>query len=444
MSAAAALPQPGARRPAPPHLRRVPTTRENSDLAVGGALPDGHERPATQGRWRSVLRASLGPGQFRADRRTTLLAVATTLMNHTDWDTGTSRPTWAVLIDRCQRITGRGSRSTIARAIATLIKLKLIARIAGGRIGCYTPDGCRARSDSKGPCLHPEGRCAPHEAAVYVLIVPTRLRSVPNNAVVEAASAVDGNDTPPPREVSVAHPVRAHARQKTQSEPLRGTHHEAPAQAPATQVIPNRHDPLWPARATTGSQGARFAASVELQRRLPVLRQISTRDVRSCLREFFLAGWTVQDIEHALDWRPDGTRWPHDGADGIGPYRVRGWLAHRLKPWTTDGTPRRSFTQQADADRAHRRAVDQARREREQAERATHPPVPATSNAAYQAMKTHLRHINRGAAYLPDCPACRTTDETECPLPLAKTSVPAPTLTPTVQDRHTSPLTPGG
>lgn len=106
-----------------------------------------------------------------------------------------------------------------------------------------------------GPCLDPEG-CAPYEAAVYVLIVPTRLRSVPNDQVATAASSVDGNETPPLREVSVAHPVRAHARQKTQSEPLRGTHHEAPAQAPATQVIPNRHDPLWPARATTGSQGA--------------------------------------------------------------------------------------------------------------------------------------------------------------------------------------------
>lgn len=412
MSAAAALPQPGEGRPAPPHLRRIPTARETSDLAIGGVVPAGYERPATQGRWRSVLRATLGPGQYRADRRATLLAVATTLMNHADWDTGTSRPTWKVLIDRCQRITGHGSRSTIDRAIRTLIELKLIARVAGGRLGCYTPEGCRARSRSKGPCLDPDG-CAPHEAAVYVLIVPTRLRSVPNHAVTAAASSVDGNDTPPLRDVSVAHPVRAHASQKPKSEPLRGTH-PVPAQAPATaQVIPNRHDPLWPAWATTGSQGARYAASVELQRRLPVLRQISTRDLRSCLRAFWLAGWTVQDVHHAIERRPDGTRWPHDGADGIGPYAVRGWLAYRLKPWTTEGTPRRSFTQQADADRAHRRAVDQARRERDQAHLAAHPPVPATSNADYRAARAHLRHTNRGSSYQADCPTCQVVDDTD-------------------------------
>lgn len=414
MSAAAPIPQPREPRAAPPHLRRIPTARETTDLAVAGVLPAGHERPATQGRWRSVLRATLGPGQFRADRRATLLAVATTLMNHADWDTGTSRPTWAVLVDRCQLITGHGSKATIARAIATLIELKLIARVAGGRIGCYTPNGCRARSRSKGPCLHPDGGCAPHEAAVYALIVPTRLRSVPNNAIVAAASAVDGNATPPHRDVSVAHPVRAHARQKTNSEPLRGTHLQVPAQAPATaQFIPNRHEPLWPASATTGSQGARFAASAELQRRLPVLRQISTRDLRSCLRAFWLAGWTVLDVRHAIERRPDGTRWPHDGANGIGPYAVRGWLAHRLAPWTTEGTARRSFTQQAAADLAHRRAVDRAHQEREQAERAASgPPTPAPTVGTYAAAKAHLRHTTRGAPYQANCSVCQPNEST--------------------------------
>lgn len=388
--------------PQPKRLRRVCTTREATNLVVAGGLPDGYERPADQARWRDHLRAALGPGQFRVDRHATLTAVATALMQHADWDTLTTRPTWAVLIDHCRERTGHGSRRTIARAIATLIELQLIARVAGGRRGCYTPEGCRARSHSRGHCLAPE-TCPASEAAVYVLIVPTRLRLVPDQRAVAGAHPVDTNGTPPPREVSEAHPVRAHARRKDQPEPLRGTDFRGPAQAPATsQFIPNRHDPMWPGWATTGSQGARFAAAAELQRRLPVLRQISTRDVRSCLRAFFLAGWTVRDIEHALDWRPDGTRWPHDGADGIGPTMVRGWIRYRLAPWTTEGTPRRSFSQRAEAERAHQQAIERVRREREQAYRTT---VVATPPAEYRQARAHLTHLRWGRSE-PGCPHC--------------------------------------
>lgn len=388
--------------PQPKRLRRVCTARETTNLVVAGGLPDGYERPADQARWRDHLRATLGPGQFRADRNATLTAVATALMRHADWDTLTTRPTWAVLVDRCRASTGHGSRRTIARAIATLIELQLIARVASGRRGCYTPEGCRARSHSRGPCLAPD-TCPASEAAVYVLIVPTRLRAVPDHQVTDASQPVHGNGTPPPRDMTVGHPVRAHARLKDHQEPLRGADFRGPAQAPATsQFIPNRHDPMWPGSATTGGQGARFAASAELQRRLPVLRQISTRDVRSCLRAFFVAGWTVRDIEHALDWRPDGTRWPHDGADGIGPTMVRGWIRYRLAPWTTEGTPRRSFSQQAEAERAHQQAVERVRREREQAYRAT---VVATPPAEYRQARAHLTHLRWGRSE-PGCPHC--------------------------------------
>lgn len=431
MTASAALPHSPAPRPEPTRLRRVSTARETAHLVVAGGLPDGYERPADQGRWRDHLRVTLGPGQFRADRRATLVAVATALMRHADWDTLTTRPTWAVLVDRCRESAGHGSRRTIARAIATLIELQLIARVASGRRGCYTPEGCRARSRGRGPCLAPD-TCPASEAAVYVLIVPTRLRAVPDHQVADASHPVDTNGTPPPGEVSEAHPVRAHARLKDQNEPLRGTDFRGPARAPATsQAIPNRHEPLWPAWATTGSQGARFAASAELQRRLPVLRQISTRDVRSCLRAFFLAGWSVRDVEHALDWQPDGSRWPHDGANGIGPTMVRGWIRHRLTPWTTEGTPRRSFSQQAEAERAHQRAVERVRREREQAHQAT---VAATPPAQYRQAREHLKHV-RWSRPEPGCPQC--LDEPSEVAPTLNTHTPARgSAMPTTSSHH--------
>ena len=375
---------------APRRLRRVNIARETSDRTVAAVLPEGYVRPATQLQWRTVMRDVLDVAPLRTDRHATLVAVATALMSWADWDSLTTRPTWAKLIEYCQHATGRGSRATIARAIATLIKLKLIARVAHGRKGCYAPG---------------DPTNNPNEAAVYVLLVPGQLRAVPRDAAVHTsqdASAVDGNETPPvSRSVSFAHPARA--RGDLRSEPLRGPQFDVAAQAPPTPpVAVDRHVELWPGSATPGTDGARLSAAAELQRRLPVLRQISTRDVRSCLREFFLAGWTVQDVHHALDWRPDGTRWPHDGANGIGPNGVRGWLRYRLAPWTSDGTPRRSFGQRAAAGRAEQLARQRAERERAEAARAE---TASTPPAIVAAVRDHLRHV-RWHQVDPACPWC--------------------------------------
>lgn len=366
----------------PVKLRRVSAARESDDDTVAKVLPRGYIRPADQGQWRRVMWDAIDLAPVRQDKHDILMAVATMLMWHADWDTLTTRPTWRRLIEHCQATTGRGSERSIARAIADLIDMKLIARVAGGRLAEFSP-----------------GVDTPNDAAVYVLIVPSKLRAV---------GAVDGNGSPTDLQVGNSHPVRAREATNNdhQAEPLRGTQHQPPAQAPAPhQLVDQRHVPLWPAGQTTGTDGARLLAAAELQRRLPVLRQISTRDVRSCLREFFLAGWSVQDVHHALDWRPDGTQWPHDGATGIGPTSVRGWIAHRLAPWTSDGTPRRSFGQRAQAQRAEELARQQAEREREAARRAqwttTPPPIMA-------AAKAHLRHVRWHQAD-PDCEWCNAT-----------------------------------
>ena len=339
------------------------------------------------------MEVALGAAPVRGDRRRTLEAVATTLMLWADWDSLTTRPTWARLIARCQQMTGRGSRATIARAIATLIQMRLIARVAHGRKGVYAP-GDRATN--------------PNEAAVYVLLVPGRAKAVPSATQVSGEGpgrrSVDQLETPPDQDVSEAHPVRA--RKAHPSEPLRGTPLHEAAQAPPTPESPqNRNDPLWPSSATTGTDGARLLAAAELQRRLPVLRQISTRDVRSCLREFFLAGWTVQDVHHALDWRPDGTRWPHDGAYGIGPTGVRGFLRYRLTPWTADGTPRKSFSQRAAAERAEQLARIEAERRRDALDRGQAVRTPP---AEYRVAREHLRHLRWRPD--PECPWCRGDD----------------------------------
>jgi hypothetical protein len=86
--------------------------------------------------------------------------------------------------------------------------------------------------------------------------------------------------------------------------------------------------------------------------------------VRHQLVRFFRAGWTVVDLAWAIDHRPDGTPWPHDGAHGV--LNPRGWLAHRLRAWRDDrGEPIRSRSQRAAAERARERAVQEARRQRD-------------------------------------------------------------------------------
>jgi len=345
---------------APVRLRRVPTARETSSLVVAGALPRGYVRPATQGQWRAVARPVLAAAGLRADRRRSTVTVAKHLMYHADWDTMTSRPTWAVLVERLRADTGMGSRSTVARALATLVALDLVARVAPGRRGCHAPGGCRARTKQAGPCLTP-GACPPDEAGVYVLCVPSTLAPVPDQ--VEYL-----DDTPPHLGMSETHPV--HARGKNCNEPLRGTAPLAAPTVPQPSGAPCRPAPAQPSRATARRKDDRRAHAEQVRSRIPVLQGISTADVAAVLLVFWMAGWTVADVVHAVEWRPDGTRWPHDGATGVpasggrtpdgrrgGP---RGWLRHRLAPWTVDGTATRSPAQRRAADHARDLARHQA------------------------------------------------------------------------------------
>lgn len=404
--------------PVPVRLRRVNVVREASDATVAAVLPDGYVRPATQGLWRTAMRDALEGAMLRKDWHSTLHAVATRLMLDASWDTLTTRPGWDALVAYLRRTTGRGSRRAVARAIATLIDMKLIARVSGGRRGCFAPGGhlshrkvdWQAVPDTNLP-TDPD-----NERAVYVLLVPAGLRALPS-----PPQAVEESGTPPCKGlVSEAHPVRA--REDDRSEPLRGAQTHVAAQAPPpSPVSAHRNAELWPGWATTGTDGARLSAAAELQRRLPVLRQISTRDLRACLREFFLAGWTVQDVHHALDWTPDGTRWPHDGAHGITPSTVpghrraagvRGWLRYRLAPWTTEGTPRRSFSQRAAAQRTEQIARQQAERESAAAERARYASAPPP---ILRAARAHIGHV-RWHQIDPTCQWCTEPENTGDPL----------------------------
>jgi hypothetical protein len=94
---------------------------------------------------------------------------------------------------------------------------------------------------------------------------------------------------------------------------------------------------------------------LEIQHHALVLRRITTAYVTSVAKPHFQAGWTIADILHALDWTPNGHRYPHDALTGI--ENPGAWFTARLRAWThQDGTPHRSPDQRAAAEAEQRRA----------------------------------------------------------------------------------------
>jgi hypothetical protein len=88
----------------------------------------------------------------------------------------------------------------------------------------------------------------------------------------------------------------------------------------------------WPPGQKPATRREAAAAAAVLRADLPVLRRMSARAVRSAVREWFAAGWSAADVEHALDHRPDGTRHRHT-EDVRCP---AAWLAWRLGLWRSE------------------------------------------------------------------------------------------------------------
>ena len=299
--------------------------RERSTLAVASALPHGSSRAPDQAAWRLSVRHSPALDQLRADRRGTTLAVADVLAYSADWASMTTRPTWAVL---CAR-TGR-SRATVARALALLRGASLLGVVATGRSAVYVPMALGNQA----------------EAAVYVLAVASPLSLV--------AGAVDEDETPTGVAGSSDPPGARASQTKSEAEPLRGQIIDAASRPTLPRL--HRNDPVWSGTATAQRKDERQAAAGELQRRLPPLRRTSTAWIAAATREFMLAGWTVNDLHHALDHRPDGSRWPHDGATGV--QQIGRWLTFRLAVWKDGhGTVLRSPSQRVAAEMTYSRAL---------------------------------------------------------------------------------------
>lgn len=276
------------------------------------------------------------------------------------------RLTW----ERMAEHLGCTTRS-VARLLRRLHDAGLLGRVAAGQ------------SAHRRPVNTTTGEVqANGNSAVYVLAVP---------AVRESARADsgEGSVTPSHLKVSSNNPSRtreACAREaaavdameaaRRSGRPLSGR-----SDRRMIEALPSAHRmPFWDGQRVPAGRVEMLAAAAEMGRRSFVLRRASRRAVRSAARDFWAAGWSVADVLHALEHRPDGSRWAHSGADRV--RSIHGWMRHRLRAWRgADGSPLASRTARAEARRQAVQAAQAAsQRERHEARQraATNPPTAAT------------------------------------------------------------------
>jgi hypothetical protein len=355
---------------------------ERHPLAIAAGVPDGSVRAAGEVQWTADCRAHPALAHLRSDAWDSAMNVVRSLANRTDWQLGTARPTWAVLMAD----TGL-SRRTIARYLALLRAAGLLGVVATGRTAAATPmaldDGINA-------------------AAVYVLTVPHALHLVtsgrheqdqpepsqehqgatpagPAPALTRATEAVDEDGTPSPSPLVTGKDKPTHARASAPS---------ALGDLTRAEVIA-AGGPCWALGINPLGKNDRLRAAAELVRQDPVLGRITVRHVAALLREWHLAGFTPLDVLHALHYRPDGSPWPHQltVADVVD---VPGWVRYRLAAWRQDpqdrtSPPAASPSRRVLAEHTLQAARARARAERDEALRAERV-APTAAMAAAKAL----------------------------------------------------------
>lgn len=365
-----------------PQLRAVRYRRPNrawetAPDIVRAAIPEGSARAGHSSQVIRALEETAEYARMTVRRRRSIRAVLDALIQVADYDTMTTRPTW----DWLQAETDL-SRSTVALHLATLHRYGLLGTVATGRQAQYAAPG-------------PDGKRI-NEAAVYVLCYPSPITAAPQ----PAAAPVDQNRTPPPRsglrlkKVKETTHTREEKPQTVTASPRRSA---SGGSAATTNHSAQRQDDHWPAHRRTASKIQRVQAAKQLQSQTLSLRSLTPRDIASCCRDFFLAGWTVNDLVHALDHSPTGLHALDALAAGSDTARTRGWLRWRLGAWRDDhGTPMTSRTQRVAAEQAEaharaRRELQRIKTERlEQAQRVANGDS-AEKISAFEAMRQIFR-----------------------------------------------------
>ncbi len=286
-----------AHTPAPAYIKRVSRAQETSPRAINWAILTGSKKiDHTAQAWRATR--SLDELLCRrADCKRNILAVLWVLLRYTDHDSMTVRITWNTIATKA-----RVSRATVGNALRFLRTHGILGIVASGRSAQYAAKA---------------GQPATNEAPVYVICRPTGLGLRPQDTEDTTTTrpthqtpnhtACGNNLEPLPVGGLTTYEVSSYTRtreENTQNEPLRSTE-KLFRHGSAVRTHHNDHRPveLWPAHRTISSRGQGLSAAAEILRRMPDFARFSKKNVLNMFKPFFSNGWTISDIQHALEWR---------------------------------------------------------------------------------------------------------------------------------------------
>jgi hypothetical protein len=266
-----------------------------------------------------------------------LRAVATGIADGVwDWRKALSRPTWAKL-----REAGEVSRDTVRRALNWLRAKGLLSVVATGQSAANSRGQGNLAAVyalwSTGANHNPEQSAktnAPPTSS-ETRSKPTRARGqYQKNDALRATEVVQADLPPSENTWDDPNPgfglAGSVADGGSPAKSLRSL-----AQAGFKAANAAAQEQRWgPLAGRRKAKHDRIRRAWELRELLPVLRATTLRAIAAEIRLFVDAGWTNEDIIHAIDRVPSGQRWPHSADWLIG--RPNLWLRYRLKSWISD------------------------------------------------------------------------------------------------------------
>ncbi|MBB5132773.1 hypothetical protein HNP84_002494 [Thermocatellispora tengchongensis] len=261
-----------------------------------------------------------------------LTEVADALANWADWTTMTTRPTEQRIADDLDL-----ALSTVKRWIRWLRERGFLGVVEEGTTNRYRRGNrCGLGDDGLG-----------NRAAVWVLCVPAP-------ELDEHDARTDKTTTEPPSCTS---------RRGVQEGPTRAREERSSSRRR------NRISTTGELAATPGTRRHERKQALQVAEKIhdesTTLRRLSPWYIRHLIRDYVTAGWTADDVMHALDHKPDGSAWTYTWTSRDQIRNVPGWVRFRLSAWLDEhGRPLPGKSQRLAAAAAELRAEQVRMRER--------------------------------------------------------------------------------
>lgn len=306
--------------------------RETSPRIVRRAIPPGWVLPKHTNHVLHAFDSHPSLGALRSDTRNVLRRCLVAMLRTVDYATMTSRVTKMQLA----QIVGVHER-TISRYWRKLEALNVLSMVANGRSAKAVASKPNApiQHDRSELAMGPANRVHA-EAAVWVFCVPSKelLSAWCRHQEHDGLSSKDELATP-----------SSEARFNLTKEELnprtraKNTNSRKHCQLLATFSTQQR---LWNKFDAPQTKSEMLLAAEKLREISPyVFGAMTDHDVRSLCRDFFVAGWSPQDVKLALTWQKDGKLWPHATIPKYASLeRIRPWVKYRLSFWReVDSSP---------------------------------------------------------------------------------------------------------